>query len=126
MLARSVVWVRMSIDEAGGKSNPQWLRAVGGPFTLRGLARPPVLLPFVALLLAAAPETSPATPTDPAPDVEQGLVPDDVTEVWNPAFPSGPAPVSPPPTGRRVALKTLDPVFTGELATARAEFEAGR
>ncbi len=99
---------------------------MGGPFTLRGLARPPVLLPLVALLLAAAPETSPATPTDPAPDVEQGLVPDDVTEVWNPAFPSGPAPASPPPTGRRVALRTLDPVFTGELAAARAEFEAGR
>ena len=99
---------------------------MGGPFTLRGLARSPVLLPFVALLLAAAPETSPATPTDPAPDVEQGLVPDDVTEVWNPAFPSGPAPVSSPPSGRRVALRTLDPVFTGELATARTEFEAGR
>jgi soluble lytic murein transglycosylase len=85
-----------------------------------------VLLPLVALLLAAAPETSPATPTEPAPDVEQGLVPDDVTEVWNPAFPSGPAPASSPPTGRRVALRTLDPVFTGELAAARAEFEAGR
>ncbi|RPH70529.1 MAG: transglycosylase [Myxococcaceae bacterium] len=97
---------------------------MGGPFTLRGLARPPVLLPLVALLLAAAPETSPATPTDPAPDVEQGLVPDDVAEVWNPAFPSRPAPS--PPTGRRVALRTLDPVFTGQLATARAEFEAGR
>jgi soluble lytic murein transglycosylase len=85
-----------------------------------------VLLPLVALLLAAAPDTSPATPTDPAPDVEQGLVPDDVAEVWNPAFPSGRPPVAPAPTGHRIELRTLDPVFTGELALPRAEFEAGR
>ena len=99
-----------------------------GPFTLRGLARPPVLLPLVALLLAASPETSPATPTEPAPDVEQGLVPDDVTEVWNPAFPAGPPPALPAPVarGRRVDLRIMDPVFTGELAAPRAEFEAGR
>jgi len=101
---------------------------VDGPFTLRGLARPPVLLPLAALLvLTAAPETSPAAPADSAPDVEQGLVPDDVAEVWNPAFPSGPPPAAPaPPTGRRVSLQMLDPVFTGELAAPRAEFEAGR
>jgi soluble lytic murein transglycosylase len=86
-----------------------------------------VLLPLVALLVTAAPETSPATPTDPAPDVEQGLVPDDVSEVWNPAFPSGPPPATPAPTtGRRVSLQMLEPVFTGELAAPRAEFEAGR
>ena len=99
---------------------------MGGPFTLQGLARLPVLLPLVALLLAAAPDTSPATHTDPAPDVEQGLVPDDVAEVWNPAFPSGRPPVAPAPTGHRIELRTLDPVFTGELALPRAEFEAGR
>ena len=99
---------------------------MGGPFTLRGLARPPVLLPFVALLLAASPETSPATPADPAPDVEQGLVPDDVAEVWNPAFPSRPPVAAPRPTGRRFNLRMLDPVFTGELAAPRAEFDAGR
>ena len=100
---------------------------MGGPFTLQGLACPAVLLPLVALLLAASPETSPAAATDPAPDVEQGLVPDDVAEVWNPAFPSGPSPVAvPAPAGRRVDLRTLDPVFIGELAAPRAEFEAGR
>ena len=99
---------------------------MGGPFTLRGLARPPVLLPLVALLVASAPETSPATPADPAPDVEQGLVPDDVAEVWNPAFPSRAPAVIPRPTGRRVDLRMLDPVFTGELAAPRSEFEAGR
>ena len=97
-----------------------------GPFTLQGLVRPPVLLPLVALLVTAAPETSPATPTDPAPDVEQGLVPDDVAEVWNPAFPSAPPPVAAAPTGRRVSLQMLEPVFTGELALPRSEFEAGR
>jgi len=85
-----------------------------------------VLLPLVALLVTAAPETSPATPTDPAPDVEQGLVPDDVAEVWNPAFPSAPPPVAAAPTGRRVSLQMLEPVFTGELALPRSEFEAGR
>jgi len=87
-----------------------------------------VLLPLAALLVVtAAPETSPAAPADSAPDVEQGLVPDDVAEVWNPAFPSGPPPAAPaPPTGRRVSLQMLDPVFRGELAAPRAEFEAGR
>ncbi|HTG50865.1 MAG TPA: hypothetical protein VL915_10280, partial [Gemmatimonadales bacterium] len=85
-----------------------------------------MLLPLVALLVTAAPETSPATPTDPAPDVEQGLVPDDVAEVWNPAFPSAPPPVAAAPTGRRVSLQMLEPVFTGELALPRSEFEAGR
>ncbi len=100
---------------------------MGGPFTLRGLAWPAVLLSLVALLVVASPDTSPAAPTDPAPDVEQGLVPDDVVEVWNPAFPSGPAPAAAPaPAGRRVELRMLDPVFTGELAAPRAEFEAGR
>ena len=91
------------------------------------VACPAVLLPLVALLLAAPPETSPATPTDPAPDVEQGLVPDDVGEVWNPAFPAGPPPAAPTaPPGRRVELRMLEPAFTGELAAPRAEFEAGR
>ncbi|HZW90919.1 MAG TPA: transglycosylase SLT domain-containing protein [Myxococcaceae bacterium] len=85
-----------------------------------------MLLHLVALLLAAAPETTPATPTEPAPDVEQGLVPDDVAEVWNPAFPSAPPAVAAAPTGHRLELRTLDPVFTGELAAPRAEFEAGR
>src|SRR5215468_5026306 len=92
----------------------------------QGVARPPVLLPLVALLLAAAPEITPATPTEPAPDVEQGLVPDDVAEVWNPAFPSAPPAVAAAPTGHRLELRMLDPVFTGELAAPRAEFEAGR
>lgn len=92
-----------------------------------GLASSAVLLPLVALLLAAPPDPSPAAATDLAPDVEQGLVPDDVGEVWNPAFPSGPPPAAPPvPAGRRVDLRMLDPVFTGELAAPRAEFEAGR
>ena len=98
-----------------------------GPFTLQGLVCPAVLLPLVALLLAAPPDSSAAAPTDRAPDVEQGLVPDDVTEVWNPAFPSGPTPVATPaPPGRRLNIHTLDPVFIGELAAPRAEFEAGR
>ncbi|HZX43594.1 MAG TPA: hypothetical protein VFE93_17280, partial [Myxococcaceae bacterium] len=98
-----------------------------GPFTLQGLVCPAVLLPLVALLLAAPPDTSPAVPADPAPAMELGLVPDDVTEVWNPAFPSGPTAVAAPaPAGRRFDLRRLDPVFTGELAAPRAEFEAGR
>ncbi len=109
------------------KSNPQWLRPVDGPFTLRGLACPAVLLPLVALLLAASPDTSPAALAAPAPDLEQGLVPDDVAEVCNPAFPSGPTPViAPVSAGARIDTRTLDPVFTGELAAPRAEFEAGR
>jgi len=99
---------------------------VDGPFTLQGLARLPVLLPLALLVLTAAPETSPAAPVDSAPDVEQGLVADDVAEVWNPAFPSGPPPAAAAPTGRRVSLRMLDPVFTGELAAPRAEYEAGR
>src|SRR5262249_33785355 len=114
---------------ATGESNPRdhRLRRTGGPFTLRGVARPPVLLPLAALLLAAAPEPSPAAADEQAPAVEQGLVPDDVGEVWNPAFPSRPPPVPLPATGRqRVDLRMLEPVFTGELAAPRAEFEAGR
>jgi len=59
--------------------------------------------------------------------VEEGLVPDDVSEVWNPAFPSGPVPAAAPVAARRrVDLALLEPVFTGELAAPRAEFEAGR
>src|SRR5262249_9119238 len=111
------------------ESNPRGhrLRRTLGPFTLRGVARLPVLLPLAALLLAAAPETSPAAADEQAPAVDQRLVPDDVTEVGNPAFPSGP-PAAPPPVAarRRVDLRMLDPVFTGELAAPRAEFEAGR
>jgi peptidoglycan lytic transglycosylase len=84
-----------------------------------------VLLPLVAFVVAAAPESSAAIAGDPAPDVERGLVPDDVAEVWNPAFPSGPPPPA-APAGRRVELRLLDGVFTGELAGPRAEFEAGR
>jgi len=99
----------------------------GGTLHTRVLACPAVLLPLVAFLLAAPPDTSPAVPTDPAPAMEQGLVPDDVTEVWNPAFPSGPTAVAAPaPAGRRFDLRRLDPVFTAELAAPRAEFEAGR
>ncbi|MGZ6097684.1 MAG: transglycosylase SLT domain-containing protein [Myxococcaceae bacterium] len=88
-----------------------------------------MLLPLVALLLAAPPESSPATSPDPAPEVELGLVPGDVAEVWNPAFPSRPeaSPVpAPAPAARRFELRRLDPVFTGTLAAPRAEFEAGR
>jgi soluble lytic murein transglycosylase len=85
-----------------------------------------VLLPLAALLLTAAPETSPAA-DEQAPAVEQGLVPDDVSEVWNPAFPSGPSPARLPAAARqRVDLRMLEPVFTGDLAAPRAEFEAGR
>ncbi|HSP18261.1 MAG TPA: transglycosylase, partial [Myxococcaceae bacterium] len=88
-----------------------------------------MLLPLVALLLAAPPESAPASSADPAPEVEQGLVPGDVAEVWNPALPSGPeAPLTPAaaPPARRFELRRLDPVFTGALAAPRAEFEAGR
>lgn len=91
-------------------------------------ACPAVLLPLVALLLAAPAESSPAAGTESAPEVEHGLVPGDVTEVWNPAFPSRPerqAPL-PAPAARRFELRRLDAVFTGPLAAPRAEFEAGR
>ena len=88
-----------------------------------------MLLPLVALLLAASPESAPAASPDPAPEVEQGLVPGDVAEVWNPAFPSRAEPAvipSPAPVARRFELRGLEPVFTGALAAPRAEFEAGR
>jgi len=83
-----------------------------------------VLLPLVALLLAAPPATSPAA-GEPQPGAEPGLVPEDVAEVWNPAFPPAPAVVPAPPPGRRVELRMLDPVFTAGLLLPRSEFEAG-
>ena len=83
-----------------------------------------MLLPLVALALAAIPEPTPAVAPERAP-AEEGLVPDDVAEVWNPAFPAE-LPVAAAPAGRRIKLALLDPVFTGDLALPRAEFEAGR
>src|SRR5215831_14852487 len=130
MQASSAVWVRMS---TGGESNPRAGRMVApGGRTLHtsfpGLARSSVLLPLVAFLVAASPDTSPAASPETAPDVEEGLVPDDVGEVWNPAFPSAPVPATPAaaPARKRVNLALLDPVFIGEMAAPRAEFEAGR
>src|SRR5262249_41392022 len=83
--------------------------------------------PLVAFLLAASPDTSPAASAETAPDVEEGLVPNDVSEVWNPAFPARPVPATPPgPARKRVELSLLDPAFTGELAAPRAEFQGWR
>jgi soluble lytic murein transglycosylase len=84
------------------------------------------VLAVACLLAAPAPAEAPSVPsTEPAPAVEQGLVPDDVAEVLNPAFPEAPAP--PAPLRKvRVSLADLSSYFTGELARPRAEFEAGR
>jgi soluble lytic murein transglycosylase len=84
------------------------------------------VLAVACLLAMPAPAEAPPGPsTERAPAVEQGLVPDDVAEVLNPAFPEAP----PPPTPVRhvrVSLAELSPYFTGDLARPRAEFEAGR
>jgi soluble lytic murein transglycosylase len=68
------------------------------------------------------PEPEPAPAPVPA---DEALVPADVAEVLNPAFPVEP-PSPPPAPMARIDLAELTPVFTGELARPRSEFEAGR
>jgi len=82
-----------------------------------------VLLPLIASLLVATPEVPEPAPAPVAGD--DALVPADVAEVLNPAFPVEPlAPITLPMA--RLQLAELSPVFTGDLARARSEFEAGR
>ena len=82
-----------------------------------------MLLPLIASLLVATPEVPEPAPAPVAGD--DALVPADVAEVLNPAFPVEPlAPITLPMA--RLQLAELSPVFTGDLARARSEFEAGR
>jgi len=82
-----------------------------------------VLLPLIASLLVATPEVPEPAPAPVAPD--DALVPADVAEVLNPAFPVEPV-TAPATPMARMALGDLAPVFTGELARAKSEFDAGR
>ena len=134
MHASSALWVRMSMrvrDRVDKSTIPNVLRAVRGPFTLRGLARRP-RAPPARRASSSSPqpaETSPAAPADPAPDVEQGLVRRTTSprccesRVPRPGAP----PVAAAPTGRRVERQELDPVLRrGAGRSAKAAFEAGR
>ncbi len=131
MQARSAVWVRMSIAVTLTliPCRPGWLRPDGRPFTLRRrLACHAVLLPLVALLLAAPPESSSGRPRRPRPGRRAGARRRATSRRSGiRRFPPGRRPVpAPAPAARRFELRRLDPVFTGTLAAPRAEFEAGR
>ena len=70
-----------------------------------------MLLPLIASLLVATPEVPEPAPAPVAGD--DALVPADVAEVLNPAFPVEPlAPITLPMA--RLQLAELSPVFTGD------------